>query len=329
MAVPALIYAGVNAGTPEVAGWGIPMATDIAFSLGILALLGKGVPVSLKVFLTALAIVDDLGAVMVIAIFYTSTISFTALAAGLGFLAAMALANCLGTRAPLIYFLLGACAWLAFLLSGVHATIAGVLAAMTIPARQRIDHRRLVVDGRALLDEIERTGAAGDDVVARERRHAAIQALDAACEQVETPLQRLEHRLHPWVAFFIMPVFALANAGVPLGAEFVNSLTQPVTLGVVLGLVIGKQLGVTAFSWIAVRAGWARLPAGVNWSLIYGVSWLAGVGFTMSLFITSLAFNDEPTLIAARSGVLIASLVAGVVGYLLLKRSTQSASLGN
>jgi NhaA family Na+:H+ antiporter len=131
------------------------------------------------------------------------------------------------------------------------------------------------------------------------------------------------------VAFFIMPVFALANAGVPLGAEFVNSLTQPVTLGVVLGLVIGKQLGVTAFSWIAVRAGWARLPAGVNWSSIYGVSWLAGVGFTMSLFITSLAFNDEPTLIAARSGVLIASLVAGVVGYLLLKRSTQSASLGN
>jgi NhaA family Na+:H+ antiporter len=301
------------------------MATDIAFSLGILALLGKGVPDSLKLFLTALAIVDDLGAVLVIALFYTSAISFPALGIGVGSLAAMALANRLGARAPLVYFLLGLCAWLGFLLSGVHATIAGVLAAMTIPARQRIDHESLVRRGRDLLDEVEQANAAeGDELVREERRQSAIHALDDACEQVETPLQRLEHRLHPWVAFFIMPVFALANAGVPLGAGFVNSLAQPVTLGVVLGLVIGKQLGVTAFAWIAVRAGWAQLPAGVSWALIYGVSWLAGVGFTMSLFIASLAFQDEPTLVAARSGVLIASLIAGVTGYVLLRRSTRT-----
>lgn len=314
MIVPALIYASWNYGTPWISGWGIPMATDIAFALGILALLGKRVPDSLRVFLTAVAIVDDLGAVLVIAIFYTAQISGLALAAGMAGLAAMVLANRLGVRSPLAYFLLGLGVWAAFLASGVHATIAGVLTALTIPARSVLDEEKFVAAGRGLLD------AVGDGDSVREQRVAAVRALEISCEHVQTPLLRLEHALHPWVAFVIMPIFALANAGIPLGADFVASLAAPVTLGVAFGLIVGKPIGVTLFTWLAVRSGLAVLPATMSWRSVYGLAWLAGIGFTMSMFIAGLAFDSADTLVEAKAGILTASLIAGVVGYVLLKR---------
>jgi NhaA family Na+:H+ antiporter len=319
MVVPAAIYFAFNAGTPEVSGWGVPMATDIAFALGVLALIGKGVPNALRVFLTALAIVDDLGAVLVIAIFYTAEISVAALGVGFGFLALMAVANVLGVRNPLVYWLLGVGVWLGFLLSGVHATIAGVLGAMTIPANTLIDEKSFVEGGRFLLSEVERKAKPGEEPLHHGTKHGAIQALESACENVETPLQRMEDRLHPWVAFFIMPVFALANAGVELGSGFVDALLAPVTLGVVVGLVAGKQIGITLFTWLAVRAGWASLPKGVTWRHIYGAAVLGGIGFTMSLFIASLAFDNSETLAMAKAGILVASLVAGGLGFWLLR----------
>jgi NhaA family Na+:H+ antiporter len=325
MIVPAGIYFAFNAGTPEVSGWGVPMATDIAFALGVLALIGKGIPDAVRVFLTALAIVDDLGAVLVIALFYTAEISMAALGVGCGFLALMAAANVLGVRNPLVYWLLGGGVWLSFLLSGVHATIAGVLGAMTIPANSLIDEKSFVEGGRFLLSEIERKAEPGSEPLHHETKHGAVQALEAACENVETPLQRLEHGLHPWVAFFIMPVFALANAGVELGAGFVEALTAQVTLGVIVGLVAGKQIGITLFSWLAVRAGWASLPKGVSWQHIYGAAVLGGIGFTMSLFIAGLAFDDSETLAMAKAGILLASLLAGVSGYWFLRRAPSEA----
>jgi NhaA family Na+:H+ antiporter len=325
MIVPAVFYFAFNAGTPEVSGWGVPMATDIAFALGVLALIGKGVPDALRIFLTALAIVDDLGAVLVIAIFYTAEISVTALGVGFSFLAVMAVANVLGVRNPLVYWLLGIGVWLGFLLSGVHATIAGVLGAMTIPANSLIDEKSFVEGGRFLLSEVERKAKPGDEPLHHATKHGAIQALESACENVETPLHRMEDRLHPWVAFFIMPVFALANAGVELGAGFVEALTAQVTLGVIVGLVAGKQIGITLFSWLAVRAGWASLPKGVSWQHIYGAAILGGIGFTMSLFIAGLAFDDRETLEMAKAGILLASLLAGVSGYWFLRRAPSKA----
>jgi NhaA family Na+:H+ antiporter len=274
----------------------------------------------LKIFLTALAIVDDLGAVLVIALFYTSEISLSALGAGGGLLLVMALANVLGVRNPLVYWLLGCAVWLAFLLSGVHATIAGVLGAMTIPARSLIDEKSFVERGRFLLAEVERKVTPGEEPLHYGNKHDAIHALDTACENVETPLQRLEHRLHPFVAFFIMPVFALANAGVELGAGFAGDLAQPVSLGIVTGLVVGKQVGITLFSWLAVRTGLASLPAGVSWRHIHGAATLGGIGFTMSLFIASLAFASAESLAMAKAGILIASTIAGLAGWWLLRR---------
>jgi NhaA family Na+:H+ antiporter len=319
MAVPAALYLAFNAGTPEASGWGIPMATDIAFALGVLALIGKGVPDALKIFLTALAIVDDLGAVLVIALFYTSEISLAALGGGCGLLLMMVLANVLGIRNPLVYWLLGGAVWLAFLLSGVHATIAGVLGAMTIPARSLIDEKRFVEHGRFLLAEVERKVTPGEEPLHYGNKHDAIHALDTTCENVETPLQRLEHRLHPWVAFFIMPVFALANAGVELGAGFLEALAQPVALGVIVGLVVGKQVGISLFSWLAVRSGLASLPAGVSWRHVHGAATLGGIGFTMSLFIAGLAFGSAESLAMAKAGILVASLIAGLAGLWLLR----------
>jgi NhaA family Na+:H+ antiporter len=205
------------------------------------------------------------------------------------------------------------------LVSGVHATIAGVLGAMMIPATTLIDEKSFVEGGRFLLSEVERQVEPGQEPLHYGTKHAAIQALETACENVETPLQRLEHALHPWVAFCIMPVFALANAGVELGAGFLEALVQPVTLGVTAGLVAGKQIGITAFSWLAVRSGLAPLPSGVNWRHIYGAAVLGGVGFTMSLFIAGLAFSNAETLALAKAGILLASLIAGGAGFWLLR----------
>jgi NhaA family Na+:H+ antiporter len=326
MLVPAGIYTAFNVGKAGAPGWGIPMATDIAFALGVLTLLGKRIPIALKVFLTTLAIADDIGAVLVIALFYTSEISWVNLAVGAGFLIALIGANRAGIRSPLVYALLGIGGlWLAFLLSGVHPTIAGVLSAMTIPARSRINTDQFTARSRAILDEFERAGEGGEHVLTNEDRQAALQALETACEHVETPLQRLERALHPWVTFAIMPLFALANAGVALGGGLSQGLINPVSLGVATGLVIGKQVGITLFSWLAVRSGLAAMPAGVAWRHIYGAGWLGGIGFTMSLFIAGLAFGDTPLLPVAKVGILTASLIAGMVGWTILRGASPTS----
>lgn len=324
MVVPALIYTGINLGGEGASGWGVPMATDIAFALGVLALLGSRAPTGLKIFLTALAIVDDLGAVLVIALFYTEAVSWASLGVGAGFLAALVIANRLHVRHPVAYALLGAGLWVAFLKSGVHATIAGVLLAMTIPARTRVDTEGFLHRSRTILDEFDRAGEEGRSIVTNEGQQAALMELESACEHVQTPMQRLEHSLHPWVAFGIVPLFALANAGVSVQGGVGQTLTEPVTLGIIAGLVLGKQVGVTLCAWLAVRAGVADLPEEVGWRHIYGASWLAGIGFTMSLFIGSLAFGDGALLDAAKVGILAASLLAGLVGWVILRGAKQT-----
>jgi NhaA family Na+:H+ antiporter len=327
MIVPAGIYAALNAGTPAISGWGVPMATDIAFALGVLALLGRGVPTGLFVFLAALAIVDDLGAVLVIAVFYTEQIHWIALGMGGAFFAGMILLNVAGVRSPIPYALLGVATWLAFLQSGVHATIAGVLAAMAIPVRTVLDPDHFLESSREILDHFESASEnAKEPVIVNEQRSASVVALEDACERVQTPLQRLEHGLLPWVTFLILPIFALGNAGVPLGGDVLSALASPLSLGIILGLVLGKQVGITLFSWIAVKVGLAALPEGVTWRHIYGTSWLAGIGFTMSLFIAMLAFGEGQALTDAKTAILVASLIAGVIGYLLLRSIGAKAS---
>ncbi|MDP9378626.1 MAG: Na+/H+ antiporter NhaA [Chloroflexota bacterium] len=328
MVVPALIYLSLNLAGEGASGWGVPMATDIAFALGVLALLGRRTPTSLKVFLTALAIVDDLGAVLVIALFYTAEVSWAALGAAAVFLAILTAINRLDVRHPVPYALLGIGLWVAFLKSGMHATIAGVLLAMMIPARTRVDTGEFVQRARELLDEFDRSGEEGANILTNAGQQAAVEELEAACEQVQTPMQRLEHSLHPWVAFGIVPLFALANAGVALGGDLGAALTEPVTLGVIAGLVLGKQVGITLFAWLVVRTGVTDLPSDISWRHVYGAGWLAGIGFTMSLFISSLAFGEGPLLNTAKVGILAASLLSGMVGWTII-RTTSRAGRSN
>ncbi len=322
-AVPALIYFAINAGGYAAKGWGIPMATDIAFALGCLALLGSRVPFALKIFLTAVAIVDDLMAVLVIAIFYSSGIDLAALGTGFALLAVLIAVNVFGFRNPLIYVLIGFFVWLAFLQSGVHATIAGVLIAMTIPARNRIDAPTFAQRAHQLLHHFEqRAEAEGQParMVTDEEQQTAVIELEELCENVQAPLQKMEHKLHAWSAFFILPIFALANAGVPISAGSLSGEGLPVLLGVVLGLVLGKPIGLVGATWLAVRAGITSLPAGITWAHILGVGLLAGIGFTMSLFIATLGLTDPAVLASAKLAILIASVLAGSIGMFFLSR---------
>jgi len=321
MLLPAAIYAAFNATGPGAAGWGIPMATDIAFAVGVLALLGPRVPLSLKVFLVALAIVDDIGAVMVIAFFYTSTISWAAIGTAAAVLAVLSACNAAGVRRPSVYSLLGVLLWAAVLASGVHATIAGVLLAMTVPSSTRINEDEFLRRGRAILDDFERACSPATTVLTNADQQHAIHEMEIAGEQAQAPLLRIEQKLHGVVAFGIMPLFALANAGVHFGADLFGTLSIPVTLGIVLGLVIGKPLGITLIAWLATRLGAAALPSGIRWRALHGVSWLGGIGFTMSLFIAGLAFRSSPALLdSAKVGILAASLAAGLVGWIMLRR---------
>ncbi|MBI3158332.1 MAG: Na+/H+ antiporter NhaA [Chloroflexi bacterium] len=318
MLMPALFYTLLNAGGPAAAGWGVPMATDIAFALGLLALLGRRAPLGLKVFLTAVAIVDDIGAVLVIAFFYTEQILWNWLLLGALVLALLFVFNRLGVRGPLPYSLLGILLWVAFLKSGVHATIAGVLLALTIPARVLIDADGFVRRNREFLERFEKAARPGGGILPNRGQRGALQALENAVHAAQAPLQRLEHMLHPWVAFCIMPIFALANAGVPLTVDLGNLLTQPLALGILLGLVFGKQLGIFAFAWLATRTGLAALPRGVSWAHVYGAAALGGIGFTMALFIANLAFPAPEMLETAKIGILAASLAAALFGWAIL-----------
>ncbi len=322
--VPALLYSAVNANRPGAGGWGIPMATDIAFAIGVMALLGERVPLGLKVFLTALAIVDDIAAVLVIALFYTAQISWGALGLAAFCLLVLLAANRLGVRHSLPYALVGFVLWMAVLQSGVHATIAGVLLAFMIPSRTALNQREFLRHGRAILDHFERAAETEPfDILNDAEQQTAIESLEDACEKVQPPLHRLEHGLHPWVTFLIMPLFALANAGVPLFGNIGKAVGNPITLGVVFGLVIGKPIGVTLAAWLAVRLGLACLPESVSWKHIHGAGWLAGIGFTMSLFMAGLSFTDDAQLTSAKLGILIASLGAGIIGSVILVRITK------
>jgi NhaA family Na+:H+ antiporter len=283
MAVPGIIFAIVNWGTPEnLNGWAIPTATDIAFALGILALIGSRAPIALKIFLLAIAIIDDLGAIVIIAIFYTSELSINALSISMiGFAAAIAL-NRLGIQRTAPYLLVGIIVWVFVLKSGVHATLAGVLIAFTIPLKAKNEDEAL--------------------------------------------LYKMEHGLHPWVAFLILPVFAFANAGVNFTGIGIDDLLQPLTLGIAVGLFLGKQIGVFLATWIGVKSGIARLPENVSWKHVYGVACLTGVGFTMSLFIGSLAFTTADVMNAVRLGVVLGSVLSGIIGYLLLKSAAHDSA---
>ena len=321
MIVPALIYVAFNAEGEASRGWGIPMATDIAFSLGVLSLLRTRAPLPLKVFLAAFAIIDDIGAVIVIAVFYTGDIAWGNLGIGAIFLAVLVVVSRLGIRHPLVYAVLGAAVWLAFLYSGVHATVAGVLVAATIPIRVRVDPAGFLARGRDLLLVFERSGEYGHEDETSSEQRAILKELEDTAQEMQSPLQRFETALHPWVAFVIMPLFALSNAGVRIEGDFFAALTHPVTIGIVLGLVIGKQVGVSLFSWAAVRFGFAVLPYGVTWLQFYGVALLGGIGFTMSLFITNLAFTTQTLSTEAKVGILLGSAISGVIGYLVLLRA--------
>lgn len=323
MLAPALIYLTLNSGEAGADGWGIPMATDIAFAIGVLVLLGDRVPASLRTFLVALAIADDIGAVLVIALFYTPEIDWTALAVAAGLVAALALAGKGGISYPLFYVSGGVLVWLALFESGVHATVAGVLVAMTVPARAWLNPSQFLSRASELLDDFRRSGSdAGDEspsVLGNARQQAAIEGLREAGARAETPMQVLESRLERWVVFVILPLFALANAAVDLSGVL-EALGSPVTLGVALGLLVGKPVGITLSSYLAVRLGLAELPAGVGWVHVAGVGVLAGIGFTMSLFITGLAFGGALAA-SSKIGIFAASLVAGAAGWAILRFS--------
>ena len=289
MVAPAAIYSLLNAGGPGARGWGVPMATDIAFALGALAMLGSRVPPSLRIFLAAVAIADDLGAVVVIAAFYTQDLAWMPLQIAVAILLILVLVNRLRITHIAPYLLLGVALWTAVLKSGVHPTIAGVLLAFTIPSAARPSPHR-------------------DDVLTSPTSLA----------------QRLEHALEPWVAFAIMPIFALANAGVRLSRDVGAAFLDPVALGIILGLFIGKQIGIAASCWMAVRVGLASLPSRATGRHMYGVALLCGIGFTMSLFIATLAFGASDRLEAAKVGILAGSLLSGVAGYLVLMRGDRS-----
>jgi NhaA family Na+:H+ antiporter len=319
MIFPALIYTIFNLGSESASGWGIPMATDIAFVVGILALLGNRVPLALKIFILALAIVDDLGAVLVIAVFYTSNISLTSLMIAGGLIILLIAMNRLGVRNLLVYTFVGIALWLAFLKSGVHATVAGVLLAFTIPVSSRINTIKFKKETESLIKEFDNAGEHGEDVLTNSERMSIVDKIENNCEKILTPLQRFEHGLHPWVSFFIMPVFALANAGVTIGSGLSSAITHPVSIGIVLGLFLGKQIGIFSFSYLAVKLKLASEPEGVSWKKIYAASVLAGIGFTMSLFIANLAFNSEELLNISKVGILAGSLLSGIVGFIILK----------
>jgi len=320
MVVPASIYFLFNAGTPLKNGWAIPMATDIAFMLGVLALLGRRVPLSLRIFFTALAIVDDLGAVLVIALFYTSDILWMALGIGGLILLGLIALNWLGVRNPLPYGLLGIGLWLAFLQSGVHPTIAGVLLAFTIPTQTRVRAQAFMAQCIAVLGGVEGEDHAitSAEVKLSDRRQAAAHALESIAERMQSPAQRLEHSLTPWATYLVLPIFALGNAGVAITTDLGALFSNQVALGVFFGLVLGKPLGITIFTWLAVRLGVAEMPSRVGWPQLFSATWLAGIGFTMALFIANSAFSEPTQLATAKLAILIASLFSGLIGFGLM-----------
>lgn len=327
MLVPALIYLAFNRGLPTQHGWGIAVATDIAFTLGVITLLGDRVPFALKVFLTAFAIADDIGAVLIIAFFYSQDLNTQALTAVAIICVLLSLLNIGGVRSLVPYLVLGVFLWLAMYHSGVHATVAGIVLALFIPMKFRMRTRQFLEFVQRQLDRIERENPT-DDAPVTERRHYVLAEVERAAERASMPLVRLEHVLHPWVSFGIMPVFALSNAGVAIGGMGISALTHPVYLGVACGLALGKGVGITLFSWLAVRLGLAELPRNVNWQQLTGAGILGGIGFTMSLFIANLGLPHED-LPEAKLGILTASAISAVVGLFWLNAASRRRKTSN
>ena len=325
--VPAAIYVLFNYNEPSLRGWGIPMATDIAFALAVLAVLGKRLPVGLRIFLSALAIADDLGAVLVIALFYTASISVPHLLIALGFMAALFIANRLWIRHTLVYVILGLGVWLAVMGSGVHATAAGVIVAMFIPARGRYDTDTFITTVKNKLDKFEcAEDSCGYTILLNHDHMESVLDIEMACHHVETPIQRMEYALHSWVAYLILPLFALANTGLVLkDMDFAVAVTQPVTLGITLGLALGKPVGIFLFTYIAVNLLKAPLPSGVEWKHIAGVSMLGGIGFTMSLFISGLSFASPEFVSYSKLGIIAGSVISGAGGFGLLLLTSNKA----
>jgi Na+:H+ antiporter, NhaA family len=334
MLVPALVYTLFNFSGPGAVGWGVPMATDIAFAIGILLLLGKRVPLSLKVFITALAIIDDIGAVLVIAVFYSEQISGGWLFVAFGFLGTIFVFTRLNVRHTSVYMVLTAGVWLGVMFSGIHATLAGILVAIMVPARARINPAHFIHLEYYHLRRLRHAEMTETSVLTDEIQIESIIAVEEAARDMEPVLVWLEHTLLPYVTFIVIPLFALSNAGIHLAGDWLGLLGNPVTLGVIFGLFVGKQVGVMLFTWLAVRLRLADMPAGVTWPQVYAMSWLTSIGFTMSLFITELAFTDPAMIDQAKLGILLASLLAGGVGYTLLRvllpnldDASQSASI--
>jgi NhaA family Na+:H+ antiporter len=328
MVIPALIYIVINRGLESEGGWGIPMATDIAFALALLSMAGNHIPGSVKVFLSALAVADDLGAVLVIAFFYTAHIAFVPLVIAGILLVVLLIGNLMGIRGIVFYLVIGIAVWAGFLFSGVHATIAGVLLAFTIPARTKINEQDYVRNVRKYTLDFENAIPQNGSLTTSEQ-HLTIEKIKRISMDAETPLQKVEYSLHPWVAFVIMPLFALSNSGMEIGSDFFRSLMNPVSAGVAFGLLAGKFIGVFGFTWIMVRARLSDLPEGATWSHIVGVAMLAGVGFTMSLFITGLAFGHAEMIDQSKYGILLASLIAGIAGIAFLKMTKPKSVPGS
>jgi len=326
MVVPAAIYTLVAGGGEAASGWGVPMATDIAFALGVLALLGDRVPLGLRIFLTALAIVDDIGAVLVIAVFYTADLSAVALVLGFVFFLGSSLLNVLRVRNTFVYGIFGLGAWVGFLESGVHATIAALLIAFTIPARTRIDGGALLARVEMLIARFKDVGIPNDTRLNTIDQQHVLERLERTLNDASAPLQRIEHGLAAPVTFFVLPVFALANAGVTIHGGLFEELASPIALGIIAGLFLGKMVGITFTSWLAVTLGIADLPRGVRWVQVLGVAMLGGIGFTMALFIATLAFPGDAQLETAKVGVLSASVLSGLVGWTVVRASSSSSS---
>jgi len=323
MVVPVALFFSLGGSEKMLEGWGIPMATDIAFSLGILTLLGKRVPLSLKIFLTAFAIIDDLGAVIVIAVFYSKEIFWNYIFIALAIYAILLALTFTRINARYLYMIAGAVIWYLFLKSGIHPTIAGVMVAFVIPVKRRLGKLTFTEEMRKVIKDFEQTERPG--MFLNNHQLAAIDRAECLVDRLQPFLQHLENRLHAWVAYFIMPVFALANAGVQIFASN-SSNSEPVALHVGLSLLLGKIVGISIFSFLSIKLGLASLPEKTKFIHIIGVSFLGAIGFTMALFINSLAYSDPGYANSAKLGIIIASVVAGVAGYFILKYTLKGAN---
>ncbi len=326
MIFPAIIYLSLNQSGAASEGWGIPMATDIAFSLGVLYLIGDRVPLSLKIFLTALAIADDIGAVLVIAFFYSSEINLVSLGTGAIFLAILWVANWMGVRNTIFYAVIGIGGlWVAFLMSGVHATIAAMLAAFAIPALPKVKEEKFADHMESLVTRFKNADPNNVRTLTKEQ-FTILTEIRSYSKKALTPLQRLENSLHPTVVFFIMPIFAFSNAGVTLSNDFLSQLISPVSLGIMSGLLLGKVIGVVGTTQLVMKIAGIELPKGMTNLHLLGAGFLAAIGFTMSLFISGLAFRQEYLSDQAKIGILTASLIASIVGYFIIKKASSTKS---